>query len=201
MKVTVTFKGAIKKILSLDSMSIEIDSYRDIISAILNMLPSSKNLLLSNILLLDGSKIINKHELDFKPRTDTVFIVPAISGGNVSGFDSLGNLTQFYGTTTAIGNQELALTGLTRRIVESSLYGKAQTAFDISQRAANRELNIEEDTSDPTTGFGSLNLTSINGQNVPLLFGRVRTSGAVVSQQIKHIQRGGIDTVKVSDYV
>ncbi len=201
MKITVLFKDALKDILNIDKISIDVFSYRDIISAIINLIPQSKQLINTNVLILDADKLVNKHELDFRPRSDTIYIVPAISGGNVSGFDSLGNLTQFYGTSTAIGNQELALTGVTRRVVESSLYGKAQTAFDVSQRAANRDSNLEEDTNDPTTGFGSLNLTSINGQNVPLIFGRVRTSGAVISQYIKHIQRGGIDIVRVSDYV
>ena len=39
------------------------------------------------------------------------------------------------------------------------------------------------------------------GQAIPLHFGLVRTSGAVISQQVKHIQRGGIDRVRVADYL
>ena len=200
MKHIVKFSKNITQVFGMSHIEIDVNSYRDIISGIINLIPDSKSFK-DRVFIIDGTKIVNTHELDFKPKNTVINIVPAIGGNTVPGFDSLGNLIQFYGTTTAIGNQELALTGLTKRIVESSLFGRSQTSFDISQRASNRETGLNENTNDPTTGFGSLTLTSVNGQNIPLLFGRVRTSGAVISQHIKHIQRGGIDTVSVSDYI
>lgn len=198
MKVTVLFSKAFEKAIEVPSIELTAETYRDIVSAIINLLPSVK---LENIFMICGDKLISRNELDFKIKHQNVFIAPGIFGGNVTGFDSLGNLTQFYGTSTAIGNQEMALTGITRRIVESSLFGKSKTAYDTAQRAANREAGLQENVDDPSTGFGSLNLTSINGQNVPLIFGRVRTAGVVIGQNVKHIQRGGIDNIKVQDYI
>ena len=32
-------------------------------------------------------------------------------------------------------------------------------------------------------------------QSIPMHFGLVRTSGVLINQHIKHIQRGGVDTV------
>ena len=106
-------------------------------------------------------------------------------------------MTKFYGATTALSNQELAFTGLNKRILESSLFGQAKTAFDTAQRKA----ITGEGAGDPSTGFGALSLTSISGQYVPIHFGYVRTSGAIINQYIKHVQRGAVDDVQVSKYV
>jgi hypothetical protein len=179
-------------------LMLEVDTYRDIVSALVNLLPIIGSL---KVILLDGDTIIFKDKLEFKPKSDTIHIVPMISGGVSSSFDSLGNLTMFYGSSTIIGNQELAVTGLDRRIIDSSLYGKSKTAFDTAQRASDRESGITEGTDDPTTGFGTLTITSVKGQHIPLHFGLVRTSGALINQNVRHIQRGSVDNVKVSQYV
>jgi hypothetical protein len=198
MKVTVSFSKAFEKAIEVTSIELIAETYRDIVSAVINLLPNIK---LESIFIICGDRLINRNELDFKVKHSNIFISPGIFGGNVSGFDSLGNLIQFYGTTTAIGTQEMALTGITRRVVESSLFGKSKTAYDTAQRAANREAGLQENVDDPSTGFGSLTLTSINGQNVPIIFGRVRTAGVVIGQNVKHIQRGGVDNIKVKDYI
>lgn len=201
MKITVIFTNALAKVLKTPKLLIDANTYRDVVSAVINLLPNSKILATENVMILSGNKIISKQELDFKIKLDTIYMVPVISGGNNSGFDSLGNLLQFYGTTTALGNQEMALTGLNRRVLESSLFGKSKIAYDIAQRAANRSNNLQENVDDPSTGFGSLNISSINGQNVPLIFGRARVAGVLIGQHVKHIQRAGIDDIKVTDYI
>lgn len=190
----------ISPIFKIPEFTISIDSYRDIVSALINLFPDKK-LAAEKIILLDGERIVTKELLDFVPKTNQIKVLPMISGGLPSSFDSLGNLTQFYGTNTILSSEEIAVSGLSKRILDSSLFGKVQTAFDISMRAANRERNVKEDTNDPTTGFGSLTLSSIKGQAIPLHFGLVRVSGSVINQYVKHIQRGGIDTVNVDDYV
>lgn len=195
MKVTLI----LNKIFNNDNIILEADTYRDIVSALLNIFPST--LAFKKISIIDGDRLVTSQLLDFSPKNSVIHIQPQICGGLNSGFDSLGNLFQFYGTTTAVSTEAMALTGLNKRILDSSLFGKSQTAFDVSQRASNRDTNVKEDTNDPTTGFGSLNVTSIKGQQVPLHFGLVRTSGAIINQYIKHIQRGGIDKVSVVDYV
>jgi predicted phage tail protein len=195
MKVTVNLSSILNNISEL---TLDINTYRDIVSALVNLMPDIRN---RQIVLVDGDSIIYKDKLEFSPKTDTIHVVPLIAGGLSSSFDSLGNLTMFYGSGTVIGNQELALTGLDRRIIESSLYGKAQTAFDIAQRASDRESGITEGTDDPTTGFGTLTITSVKGQHIPLHFGLVRTSGALINQNVRHIQRGNVDNVKVSQYI
>jgi len=187
-------------IFGIDDFTIDVSSYRDIVSALINLFPH-KNLSSEKLIFIDDERIVTKELLDFAPKADIIQVVPMISGGLDSSFDSLGNLTQFYGTNTILSSEEIAISGLSKRILDSSLFGKVQTAFDISLRAANREKGVKEDTNDPTTGFGSLSLTSIKGQAIPLHFGLVRVSGSVINQYVKHIQRGGIDKVNIDDYV
>jgi len=203
MKITVHFS----KMLNIkESIEITVDSYRDVISACLNLLPGFRNSYFSlnlhkQLTIVDNSKVISTYELDFSPRSSDLYIVPTVSGGINSTFDSLGNLSVFYGEGLSYSNQVLDYNMLSRRILDSSLFGKADTAFDISQRKNNRETGELDNIEDPTTGFGSLGTMSAKGQSIPVHFGLVRTSGVLINQYIKHIQRGGIDTVKVSDYL
>jgi predicted phage tail protein len=206
MKVTVTFSKLLRDALKLNHIDIDVNSYREIISACLNIVPNFNSLYISlkldkQLTIVDGNKIINKNELDFIPKTDTIYLVPTVSGGISSIFDSLGNLSAFYGQGLTYSNELLDYSIMARRIRDSSLFGKADTAFDISQRRANRDSGELDNIEDPTTGFGSLGTMSVKGQSMPLHFGLVRTSGVLINQYVKHIQRGGVDTVKVSDYL
>lgn len=203
MKVTVQFTKSLIKKLQLDCLTVEAESYRDIIEACKVLVPGLKNLLNSRILLslVCEDKAITCSELDFKISSSQVFIVPAVCGGATTSFDSLGNLNIFYGASKAFSSEEMLITGFNRRVIDSSLFGQAQTAFDISQRKTLREDGVLEGSEDPTTGFGSLNITSAYGQPIPLHFGLVRVSGAVINSYVKHIQRGSTDSVRVSDYV
>lgn len=207
MKVTLIFSNLLRKKLDLPELvELDISSYRDIVSACSNIFPSLKSYIATlknknTLSIVDGTNVIKSFELDFKPKSNRIILIPTVVGGLASGFDSLGNLSIFYGSSSAISNQAVALTGLNKRILESSLFGQSQTAFDTAARASNRTSGLNENTDDPTTGFGSLSLTNAIGQNIPLNFGLVRTSGAVINTYIKHIQRGNIDNVKVSDYL
>lgn len=206
MKVTVKFSKLLSDRLNLDSLELDVCSYRDIISACLNIVPSFKSLYHSlkldkQLTIIDGSKIVGTDQLDFSPRTDYIHLVPTVSGGISSAFDSLGNLSIFYGQGLTFSNEVLDYSVMARRIRDSSLFGKAEIAFDISQRKTNRESGELDNVDDPTTGFGSLGTMAAKGQSIPIHFGLVRTSGVLINQYIKHIQRGGVDTIKVSDYV
>jgi hypothetical protein len=206
MKVTVHFSRLLSKKINTESIYIDVSSYRDIVSACLNLLPSFKELYKSlkldkQLTIVDGGKLIEQYQLDFKPKNVDIYLVPTVSGGIASAFDSLGNLSVFYGEGSTFSNQILDYSIMSRRIRDSSLFGKADTAFDISQRKANRDSGSLDNVNDPTTGFGSLGTMVAKGQSLPMHFGMVRTSGALINQYIKHIQRGGVDTVKVSDYV
>lgn len=203
MKVTVNFTNNLAKKIGTKSITIDASTYRDIVSACQNLLPHIKSVVKNRTILsmICKDRIVSTNELDFKVSESVVTIVPAVAGGAATSFDSLGNLDIFYGATKAYSNEEIFLTGLNRRIIDSSLYGQAKTAFDISQRAAAREDGTYEGNEDPSTGFGTLNISSIYGQPIPLHFGLVRASGAVINSYIKHIQRGSIDSVSVSDYV
>lgn len=196
MRVTVHFSKLLQPLTDTESFTVTGTSYFDIVSAVKQLFIKLSSLK-TPLLLVDGDLIIHNDKLPFSPKSSDIFIVPAITGNQ----DLISGLSAFYGTTTALSSEELALTGLNKRILDSSLFGKAQTAFDISQRASDRASGISENTDDPTTGFGSLTITSVSGQKVPLHFGMVRTGGAVINQYIKHIQRGGVDSVKVSDYI
>lgn len=206
MKITVTFSKLLRDKLNVKTIDIDVTCYRDIISACLNLMPAFASIYLSlkldkQLTIVDGSKIINKNELDFIPKSDKIYLVPTVSGGISSVFDSLGNLSAFYGQGLTYSNELLDYSIMARRIRDSSLFGKAETAFDVSQRKTNRDTGELDNIEDPTTGFGGLGTMSVKGQSVPIHFGLVRTSGVLVNQYIKHIQRGGVDTIKVSDYL
>lgn len=195
MNITLTIMPPITN--SKDTITLEVHTYEDIVSFIKNQYTHiiSK---IKNIFIIDSGKIITSDMLKFKVRGD-ITIGPMISGG--VGFDSLGNLNVFYGTSSTISNQAVALTGLAKRVTESSLFGQGQTAFDIAQRRTNRANGSLENIEDPTTGFGSIASTSGFGLPVALHFGMVRTSGAVINTYVKHIQRGGLDNIRVVDYL
>jgi hypothetical protein len=182
---------------SKNTITLEVDTYEDIVSLIKNQYTHIVSKI-KNIFIIDSGKIITSDMLKFKVRGN-ITIGPMISGG--VGFDSLGNLNVFYGTSSTISNQAVALTGLAKRVTESSLFGQGQTAFDIAQRRTNRANGSLENIEDPTTGFGSIASTSGFGLPVALHFGMVRTSGAVINTYVKHIQRGGLDNIRVVDYL
>lgn len=206
MKITVKFCKLLSHKININSIELDVNSYRDIISACLNLLPAFSEAyyalkLNKQLTIVDGSRIVSSNELDFKPKSETIHLVPTVSGGISSVFDSLGNLSVFYGQGLTYSNELLDYSIMARRIRDSSLFGKAETAFDIAQRKTNRETGELDNTEDPTTGFGSLGTMVAKGQSVPIHFGLVRTSGVLINQYIKHIQRGGVDTIKVSDYI
>jgi hypothetical protein len=206
MKITVHFSNLIAKRIAVSNICIDVSCYRDIISACINLLPDFKQIyitlkLAKQLTIVDNNKLVEVYELDFKPRSSDIYLIPTVSGGINSVFDSLGNLSVFYGEGLTYSNQVLDYSVMSRRIRDSSLFGKADTAFDVSQRKINRESGSLDNVNDPTTGFGSLGTMAAKGQSIPIHFGMVRTSGVLINQHIKHIQRGGTDTVKVSDYV
>lgn len=206
MKVTVNFSKTLQSYTACSEITIDVFSYRDVLSACINLLPLFKKHLFSSNLysqltLVDADRYIRNFELDFKPRSDKLYLLPTISGGVATGFDSLGNLNVFYGSSNPVSNQAIALRGIDKRIRDSVLFGKASTAFDISQRKVNRENGVLENSEDPSKGFGSIATMDAAGKAIPLHFGMVRTSGVLINQYIKHIQRGGIDTVRVADHI
>lgn len=195
MKITLKILNPAAKI---DTINVDVDSYDDVISLLRNQYGNIISVF-KNIFILDSNgRLITTDLLKFKVKGDLI-VGPMILGG--SGFDSLGNLNVFYGSSSTVSNQAVALTGLAKRVTESSLFGQAQTAFDIAQRRTNRANGSLENIDDPTTGFGSIAATSGAGLPVALHFGMVRTSGAIINTYVKHIQRGGIDNIRVVDYL
>ncbi len=199
MKVTLQFLAPIASKLGVDSFDMYADTYEDVLSAIKAMFPSVISSY-KNIFIIDSDRFVTADLLKFGVKSDKLLVGPLIAGG-ANGFDDLGNLSILYGTNSTLSNQAVALTGLARRVTESSLFGQGQTAFDVAQRRINRSTGTLEGNEDPTTGFGSLASTSGLGLSVPLHFGLVRTSGSVINTYVKHMQRGGIDNIRVVDYV
>jgi hypothetical protein len=199
MKTTLKLLPPIDSLSGTSSFELEAETYEDVVSALKNLFPTAiRNV--KNLFIVDGERTITSDLLKFPVRGDCLVVGPLITGSNV-GMDSLGNLRILYGSNSTLSNQAVALTGLAKRVTDSSLFGKSQTAFDISQRRINRADATLEGTDDPTTGFGSLASTSKIGAPVPLHFGLVRTSGSVINTFIKHIQRGGVDSIRVEDYI
>lgn len=179
------------------SINLDVDTYEDVVSFMKSQYFKVVSNI-KNIFIVDSGKIITSDMLKFSVKGN-ITVGPMISGG--VGFDSLGNLNVFYGTSSTLSNQAVALTGLAKRVTESSLFGQGQTAFDVAQRKTNRANGSLENIEDPTTGFGSIASTSGFGLPVSLHFGLVRTSGAIINTYVKHIQRGGIDNIRVVDYL
>lgn len=199
MKITLKFLAPLAKKINLTDFSMEADTYEDVLSAIKSLFPTTVSAY-KHLFILDGDRVITSDIIKFKVKSASLVVGPMVLGGN-TGFDSLGNLNVLYGTNSALSNQAVALTGLAKRITESSLFGQGQTAFDTAQRRSNRADGLLEGNEDPTTGFGSIASTSGIGLSVPLHFGLVRTSGAVINTYVKHIQRGGVDNIRVVDYI
>jgi len=195
MKVTLKILNPVTN--SKEIVSIDADTYEDVLSYIRNQHVTLVKKI-KNFFIVDSGKVVTSDILKFKVKGD-ITVGPLITGG--IGFDSLGNLNIFYGSSSTISNQAVALTGLAKRVTESSLFGQAQTAFDIAQRKTNRSNGSLENVDDPTTGFGSIASTSGVGLPVALHFGLVRTSGAIINTYVKHIQRGGLDNIRVVDYL
>lgn len=203
MRVTVQLSSLLAKRLKIDEIIIDAVTYRDVLDACKNLLPGVTDIIKKRtaVSLVCKDKCISLQELDFKVSDDILRLVPTVSGGVAGSFDSLGNLNIFYGASKAYSTEEMSITGVNRRIIDSSLFGQSETAFDTAQRRSARQDGTLEGNEDPTTGFGSINLTSVYGQPIPLNFGLVRVGGAVINSYIKHIQRGSVDSVRVSDYV
>lgn len=195
MNITLTILPPLSNTKS--EMTVDIDTYEDVVSILKNQF-SLAVAKIKNIFIVDTGRIITSDMLKFKPKGN-IIVGPMVSGG--IGFDSLGNLNVFYGSSSTLSNQAVALTGLAKRVTESSLFGQGQTAFDVAQRRTNRANGSLENIDDPTTGFGSIASTSGFGLPVALHFGMVRTSGAIINSYVKHIQRGGIDNIRVVDYL
>lgn len=199
MNITLHFAKPIARLVGASGSILEADTYAEVVSAMKNLFAPTL-VAFKHISIIDGSRLITKEQLQFPIRSTSLHILPLIAGGS-TGFDSLGNLNILYGSSSTISNQAVALTGLAKRITESSLFGQGQTAFDVAQRKLNRADGALENIDDPTTGFGSLGSTSGVGLSVPLHFGMVRTSGAIINNYVKHIQRGGLDNIRVIDYI
>ena len=58
MKVTVLFSKAFEKAIEVPSIELTAETYRDVVSAIINLLPSVK---LENIFIICGDKLINRN--------------------------------------------------------------------------------------------------------------------------------------------
>jgi predicted phage tail protein len=205
MPITVNFSKLLVKYTNTPSIILDASTYSDVVSACLSLFPSIKQNIIKHSLgnqltLIDGDYLVRNYELGHAIKGDTIYIIPTVSGRNQVSFDSLGNVSLFYGSG-AVSPSTTDLSGLQKRILESSLYGKSSTAFDIAQRRKDRESGSLDAANDPTTGFGSLGTMVAPGTSIPLHFGMVRTSGALITQYIKHIQRGGVDNIKVKDYV
>lgn len=191
MKHTIIFSSLFLPVTTIDKIEVVAETYHDIFSAIYNLVPALR--VEDSVALLDNDRIITLKDVNRHPKRDTIIYVPTFTGGSVS--DVFGNLEMFYGNSTAFSSNEVYLSGITRRILDSSLSGKAKTAYDIAQRTLNRNSGKTDGNQDPSTGFGSLNHTSLVGQAIPLIYGRVRTSGAIINQFSRNIQNDYTDTI------
>lgn len=193
MKHTIKFSKLFKDLIPATTMDVVAESYHDIISALYNLVPQLLNLNTEKLALIDGDTFVTINDLYRKPKNKEIILVPSFGGA--SNIDLFGNLEMFYGNNLAMSSNEVYTVGLNKRILDSSLFGKATTAYDIAQRQLNRKLGKTDGNQDPSTGFGSLTHTSLVGQAIPLTYGMVRTSGAIVNQFSRNIQNDFTSTI------
>lgn len=193
MKHIIKFSKLLNEIIDIETLEIEVSTYYDIISALYNMIPTLSKLKNEKLALIDGDIFITLNDLNRVPKNKEIFLVPTFGGSST--IDSFGNLEMFYGTNTAMSANEVYMNGINKRILDSSLFGQAKTAYDIAQRTYNRNSGKTDGNNDPSTGFGSLTHTSLVGQAIPLTYGMVRTSGAIINQFTRNIQNDLTETI------
>lgn len=204
MKVTLKPVDKLKEIFGLDSWEVDVSTYEDILSSCINLFPSFSEFInnissIDFIQLIDGDSIIDKFKLKFPVKSSEIYLVPTVKGGIK--VDELNNLVVFYGGDLTATNQEINVTSFQSRVQDSFLFGKATTAFDTIYRKQQGNENTNRGSSDPSTGFGALSLSSAAGTPVPLVFGMHRVPGTIINSYIKHILRLNSDVVRVTDYV
>lgn len=203
MRVTVQITKALKEFIPRSSIELEVIDYLDILSALKEQFLDFKQLLLRNkakrapfedFCLIQDSKIIDTR--NFRNRiasNSTIYIAPLIFGGaptyGAASSNFYNNMKSsfmypLFGLSTA-SYEQMDLEGLHKRVVDSSLFGRAENIYDVGVRE-NNDI------------FKGLQLTNSSKSFVPLVYGETRVAGNVINTRVTNF-RANPDLFKVSD--
>lgn len=203
MKITVNVSKSLQKFIPIPTVTLEIVDYRDIFNFFKAQYPEFKKFVSKNkstdttyqdVCLIHNRKVIDANQLDMPVRSkNNVFLGPIIFGAAPTYGTSSSNyynelkssfLYPLFGLSTA-GYEAMDLEGLNRRVVDSSLFGRAESIYDVPFREGN---DI----------FKGLKITNTANLPVPLVYGQSRVAGNNINTYVKSY-RTNPDFFKVSD--
>lgn len=205
MRITVQISKSLQKFIPVPVTSLEVTDYRDIFNFFKAQYPDFKQFISKNksssdkyqdVCLIQDEKVVDARKLTMPIRSpNDIFLGPVIFGAaptygtNSSDYyNDLKNsfLYPLFGLSTA-SYEAMDLEGLNRRVVDSSLFGRAENIYDVPFREGN---DI----------FKGLKVTNTANLPVPLVYGQSRVAGNNINTYIKSY-RTNPDFFKVSDVV
>ena len=205
MKITVVIHKTLQKFIPTKSHSIEAEDYYDILSFLKNHYPEFKTFLTrlkssdtknQDVCLIQNKKVIESKLLNLPiRREDTIYLVPIFFGAaptygakSSTYYNDLkaSFLYPLFGLSTATYEQ-MDLEGMGRRIADSSLFGRAESIYDVPFREDN---DI----------FKGLKITNTANIPVPIVYGQTRVAGNNINTYIKNY-RTNPDFFKLGDAI
>jgi len=205
MKITLKITKPLQQYIPTSELQVEVSDYYSILLALKNLFPEFKSLLsriksnVSNhqdVCLVQSGKVVDNNYLSFKIKnSDPIYITPIIFGGaptygvNSSAYyNSLKSSFMFplFGLSTA-SYEQMDLEGIGKRVADSSLFGRAESIYDVAAREGSdifRELKITNSANSP----------------VGLIYGETRVAGNIINAYIKNY-RANPDFFRVKDVI
>jgi hypothetical protein len=205
MKVTLKVTKPLQQYIPQTELQLEVSDYFDIVAALKSLFPPFKKLLSSiksnvsnhqDICLVHNSKVIETRQLATPIRnSNPIYLTPVIFGGaptygveSSAYYNSLKSSFMYplFGLSTA-SYEQMDVEGMGKRVADSSLFGRAESIYDVEFRE-NNDL------------FRELKITNTANAPVGLIYGETRVAGNNINTYIKNY-RANPDFFRVSDVV
>ena len=205
MKIIVNITKSLQPSIPHESLEILANDYYDIFSFLREQFPKVRELVSINktkhssfedFCLIQNKKVIEISKLRNKIRSDSpIYLVPIVFGGaptygtrSSSYYNDLkaSFMYPLFGLSTA-SYEQMDLEGLHKRVIDSSLFGRAENVYDVGVRESN---DI----------FKGLQLTNSSKNFVPLVYGEIRVAGNIINSRVTNY-RAHPDLFRVTDVV
>lgn len=205
MKITLKITKPLQQYIPHSELHLEVTDYFDILAALKSLFPAFKTLLTTiksnvsnhqDICFVHNNKVINNKQLTIPIRVDSpIYLAPVIFGGaptygvqSSAYYNSLKSSFMFplFGLSTA-SSEQMDLEGMGKRIADSSLFGRAESIYDVEFREGN---DI----------FRELKITNTANAPVGLIYGETRVAGNIINAYIKNY-RANPDFFRLGDIV
>lgn len=203
MRVTVQITKTLKEFIPNSTIELEVIDYLDILSALKEQFSDFRHLLLRNkskktpfedFCFIQDNKIIDTKSFRKKICSNSaIFLAPLIFGGaptygaaSSNFYNSIKSSFMYplFGLSTA-SYEQMDLEGLHKRVIDSSLFGRAENIYDVGVREG-------------SDVFKGLQLTNSSKNFVPLVYGETRVAGNIINTRLTNF-RANPDLFKVSD--